>query len=282
MSCLSESIVTDRAHVQIPTSLVPWPSKGLRRIGINSFGFGGSNGHVIMDDAYHVLESLGQKANHHTIVDVPSPATNGNGHVNGDEPAAEAVTNGNGHEATNGHAEATETATNGNGHEAVNGHAEVAETATNGNGHEAVNGHAATAAPDIQPSDLKLLVWSAKDEAALKRVLQQYSKHYEVAGLDQDLETLAYTLSQRRSIMSWKSFTVTNSKAGPAAISKSVSSSTRSSRQSTLAFVFTGQGAQYAKMGLELIQYPIFKSTLEQIGGIFTQLGAEWSLFGEY
>lgn len=266
-------------NIKIPTSLVPWPSKGLRRIGINSFGFGGSNGHVIMDDAYHVLESLGQKANHHTIVDVPSPATNGNGHVNGDEPAAEAVTNGNGHEATNGHAEATETATNGNGHEAVNGHAEVAETATNGNGHEAVNGHAATAAPDIQPSDLKLLVWSAKDEAALKRVLQQYSKHYEVAGLDQDLETLAYTLSQRRSIMSWKSFTVTNSKAGPAAISKSVSSSTRSSRQSTLAFVFTGQGAQYAKMGLELIQYPIFKSTLEQIGRIFTQLGAEWSLF---
>lgn len=37
---------------------MPWPDVGLRRISVNSFGFGGSNAHAILDDAYHTLEAL--------------------------------------------------------------------------------------------------------------------------------------------------------------------------------------------------------------------------------
>lgn len=33
-------------HVAVPAECVPWPARGLRRVSVNSFGFGGSNAHV--------------------------------------------------------------------------------------------------------------------------------------------------------------------------------------------------------------------------------------------
>jgi acyl transferase domain-containing protein/NADPH:quinone reductase-like Zn-dependent oxidoreductase len=33
-----------------------WPSEGVRRVSINSFGFGGTNAHVVIDDAFHYLK----------------------------------------------------------------------------------------------------------------------------------------------------------------------------------------------------------------------------------
>jgi len=52
----------------VPTK---WPSKGVRRASVNSFGFGGSNSHVILDDAFHYLQSKGLKGNHNTVVETP-------------------------------------------------------------------------------------------------------------------------------------------------------------------------------------------------------------------
>lgn len=44
-----------------------WPVDGLRRISVNSFGFGGSNAHAIIDDAAHYLAGeLQVAANHNT------------------------------------------------------------------------------------------------------------------------------------------------------------------------------------------------------------------------
>ncbi|KAH8701065.1 hypothetical protein BGW36DRAFT_339021 [Talaromyces proteolyticus] len=56
----------DGWKLKVPTTLVPWPVEGLRRISINSFGFGGTNGHVILDDAYNYLASRGLMAAHRT------------------------------------------------------------------------------------------------------------------------------------------------------------------------------------------------------------------------
>lgn len=47
-----------------------------------------------------------------------------------------------------------------------------------------------------------------------------------------------------------------------------------------LALVFTGQGAQYARMGLELLVYPVFHDIMSRANSIMEQLGAEWSLWG--
>jgi acyl transferase domain-containing protein len=49
-----------------PTEAVPWPSSGLRRASVNSFGFGGTNAHAVLDDAYHFLLSRGLDGRHCT------------------------------------------------------------------------------------------------------------------------------------------------------------------------------------------------------------------------
>ncbi|KAH8879535.1 hypothetical protein GQ53DRAFT_853631 [Thozetella sp. PMI_491] len=55
-------------NLKIPDEPVPWPSTGLRRASVQSFGFGGSNSHVIMDDAYNFLRLHRLQGNHKTKV----------------------------------------------------------------------------------------------------------------------------------------------------------------------------------------------------------------------
>ncbi|KAM7191829.1 Compactin diketide synthase mokB [Rhypophila sp. PSN 637] len=55
--------------LRIPTQLVAWPTKGIRRVSLNSFGYGGTNGHCIIDDAYHYLKQRGLTGAHNTVID---------------------------------------------------------------------------------------------------------------------------------------------------------------------------------------------------------------------
>jgi acyl transferase domain-containing protein/NADPH:quinone reductase-like Zn-dependent oxidoreductase/NAD(P)-dependent dehydrogenase (short-subunit alcohol dehydrogenase family) len=52
----------------LPQQVMEWPSEGQRRVSINSFGFGGANAHVILDDAHHYLAKRGLMGKHNTIV----------------------------------------------------------------------------------------------------------------------------------------------------------------------------------------------------------------------
>ncbi|KAI1205339.1 putative polyketide synthase [Annulohypoxylon truncatum] len=56
---LNENIDADFLHLKFPKVPIPWPGSGLRRASINSFGFGGTNAHVVLDDAFHYLEARG-------------------------------------------------------------------------------------------------------------------------------------------------------------------------------------------------------------------------------
>ena len=38
---------------------------------MNSFGFGGSNSHCVVDDAYHFLKTRGLVGNHCTVIEPP-------------------------------------------------------------------------------------------------------------------------------------------------------------------------------------------------------------------
>lgn len=75
--------IKDSWHLKFPTEATPWPQAGLRRMSINSFGIGGSNAHVVMDDALHFLQQYRLVGNHRTIVTPGSTGVRHQPHING-------------------------------------------------------------------------------------------------------------------------------------------------------------------------------------------------------
>jgi acyl transferase domain-containing protein len=58
-----------------------WPIEGFRRVSINCFGFGGTNAHIILDDALHYLSERNING-YHCSTDLsapPSPSTTDSG-----------------------------------------------------------------------------------------------------------------------------------------------------------------------------------------------------------
>ncbi|EKG10393.1 Beta-ketoacyl synthase [Macrophomina phaseolina MS6] len=66
---LNPKLRLEEWKLKLPLEATPWPTSGLRRASVNSFGFGGANAHVILDDARHYLQSRGLAGNHRTIVE---------------------------------------------------------------------------------------------------------------------------------------------------------------------------------------------------------------------
>ena len=74
LSCVSNT------SSQFPRQSTPWPSNGLRRASVNSFGYGGANVHIVLDDARHYLESRNLNGKHITVLSDSEPVvklTNG-------------------------------------------------------------------------------------------------------------------------------------------------------------------------------------------------------------
>ena len=59
-------IRTTEWSIAFPTKAISWPETGLRRASVSSFGFGGSNAHVVLDDARHFLQLRGLRGLHRT------------------------------------------------------------------------------------------------------------------------------------------------------------------------------------------------------------------------
>ncbi|KAF1961727.1 hypothetical protein CC80DRAFT_531559 [Byssothecium circinans] len=62
---LNPNIDFESARVQVVTEMTPWPVDKLRRISVNSFGFGGANGHAIIDHPDVVAAEMRQKWERH-------------------------------------------------------------------------------------------------------------------------------------------------------------------------------------------------------------------------
>ncbi|EFX01892.1 polyketide synthase [Grosmannia clavigera kw1407] len=58
--------------LQIASQLSPWPVDGLRRVSVNSFGFGGTNAHVVLDDVPHFLAENDIAGGQHNTFIYPS------------------------------------------------------------------------------------------------------------------------------------------------------------------------------------------------------------------
>lgn len=106
-----------------------------------------------------------------------------------------------------------------------------------------------------------LLAFSAHDKPTLKRNLVAYRK---VAG-NYNLLDLSYTLANRRSRHQSRGFVVTSHASLDAAFANDAAafSFAEKKKRPEIGFAFTGQGAQWAKMGYQLmVYYPSFLKTI--------------------
>ncbi|RAL14312.1 type I polyketide synthase [Aspergillus homomorphus CBS 101889] len=72
LQSLNPQIDEQYFNLKILTRAIAWPSPGLRRASVNSFGFGGANSHVVLDDAYNTFRMCGiEDGRHQTVIDPP-------------------------------------------------------------------------------------------------------------------------------------------------------------------------------------------------------------------
>jgi acyl transferase domain-containing protein len=196
---------------------------GLRRISVNSFGFGGSNAHAIIDDAAHYLdEELRVAANHNTKLYPQDAGCNGHGLVESE--------------------------------------------------HEQVP---------------QLFVISAYDQGGVSRIIDAQQQYLQTHGSEINvMPDLAYTLFKRRSKLQYKAFAVARSAQELTTelerVKKSTPLRSNAAKGLNVAFVFCGQGAQYAGMAKELMVFEPFRSSLEACGDYLRALDpmGEFDLVG--
>lgn len=198
----------------MPTQLTPWPAAHTRRVSINGFGMGGTNGHV-------VLEAF-------------NPATLANGTA------------------------------------------------------QKLDRSLTVARPHNKP---RLFTFSSHDQAGFKRNAKALTEYLTRLGPGASrpelLANLAYTLSGARSKLSWRTSCIAGSTpdlleyleshSGEGA-SRVNSSSAISKR---IGFVFTGQGAQWARMGVEMLDRPVFRASINISHQFLSSMGCTWDPIDE-
>jgi acyl transferase domain-containing protein len=111
--------------------------------------------------------------------------------------------------------------------------------------------------------------------------LRKYLLKRQKTGEHGFLHDLSFTLNERRSRFMWKTAVVGDS---VTSLIDALSSSTKpksSIRTPTLGFVFTGQGAQWAGMGKELLDaYPVFQESIAKIDVYLRHIGAPFTARG--
>jgi acyl transferase domain-containing protein len=221
--------------LQVPLGLaplIPAGHEGPARVSVNSFGYGGTNCHVVLESAEEAI-----KDSHFGV-----------GSANGYP---------------------------------VNGHAPNG-AATNGNH---VNGHKSNGTPETSTEEVPLLFpLTASSEAALDAMPERL--HQWLSGKPPNYSTLkdlSYTLSCRRSLLRWrKTLVASNVEQLLAELAAQKRRKTRAALSAKVAFVFTGQGAQWAAMGRDLLSSSkTFRDSMEKSSSILKQLGCEWDLLEE-
>ncbi|KAI1412962.1 hypothetical protein F5Y13DRAFT_199455 [Hypoxylon sp. FL1857] len=225
---LNPDIDEDLLHVKVPTQSIVWPTSGLRRVSVNSFGFGGTNSHAVLDDAYHYLRSRGLVGRHRCAI---SPTL-------------------------------------------------LTRLSLKSEQHEGTRPEISKSNGVSPPCTPKLLVLTAASENSLTHTVQEYQKywHTEIHGVQSRIDQLADHLATHRTHFPLRTFAVGGGRTdneGTLLTRKPVRTSTSPPR---IGFVFTGQGAQYAGMGAELLRYPIFRESVHYMDKVLSSIGCSWSI----
>ncbi|KAI1348370.1 reducing type I polyketide synthase [Xylaria sp. FL0043] len=116
----------------------------------------------------------------------------------------------------------------------------------------------------------KLLVLSANDETALKSSITRLSSHLLHPAVDVDLDDLVYTLSERRSRLYYRAYSIQKTtRLSPA----SFITGKTFNRRVKIGMIFTGQGAQWPTMGNDLIRtFPQARKAVENLDKVLMSL----------
>ncbi|KAI2959036.1 hypothetical protein CBS147322_1358 [Aspergillus niger] len=144
--------------------------------------------------------------------------------------------------------------------------------------------------PNPQHDAPQLFVLSGYDDEAAKRIARNLTFYLEQhPGVFERrlVHDIAYTLGERRSHFPWRVAVTASSTAelvetlnGPASVPQRARLEAGSAP--VIAFAYTGQGAQWPRMGLELSgTHPIFAATMEEAARALEDLRADFSLFEE-
>ncbi|GMG22346.1 unnamed protein product [Aspergillus oryzae] len=188
-------------------SAEPWEYPGPHRVSVNSFGYGGSNAHAILEDASGYLYSRGLRS----IVQ---------------------------------------------------------------------HGEHVVDANQVCPNRSRVYMFSGFDERSTTRQLQNFREYLLKERSEADdryMSNLAYTLNERRTVHACRAAIVGASPATLAEASSGRVKIVKARRRPTIAFVFTGQGAQWAGMGKELFEaYPVFHESIQRIDDYMLSIGAPY------
>ncbi|KAF2202553.1 hypothetical protein GQ43DRAFT_470778 [Delitschia confertaspora ATCC 74209] len=256
-----------------PTQPMPWPKDGQRRISLNSFGYGGTNAHVVLDDAASYLKIHQLEGHHNTLVKRPDLQQEPDGSTSdllcNLEPTSSSRSK------TSSSSPSSSTFNSRLGF--------VSSTSSNPSDTNTFD-TGADCNIDVPAREARLLVFSAADETSLKMMIEQHQTYFasltkkEIGCSDEYLDNLSYTLATKRSRLPWKAFAVIHNMWPLRQLLESkMSAPIRSSRPSELMMVFSGQGAQYAEMGQELLCYTTYRSSIRKADRILLSLGTELS-----
>jgi acyl transferase domain-containing protein len=218
---------------------------GHRRASVNSFGFGGSNAHVVIEDSGRLLS---------TREGVRSPTRKLRRPMqNGSSPRRTTLSDADG------------------------------QSKALSKSQKLMCGPSRKV---LVPRN-QLLVLSAADQKGLERLSTAYSEQFEKV-TDSMSETrstglldLAFTLNIRRSHLPWRAFALAKPLDNGSYSFTQLSQGTRATTSLYLSFIFTGQGAQWPRMGMSLMCYTEFRIALEECENYFKEFGSTWHLLGK-